>query len=276
MTYKLDERLKQSFKKVDMIHKYVKEINPDIFIRYSEAFQARVLNVIKGRKNIVNPSTISELFKDFENLKVNHELVSLVVDYFLHELEIEPDFKNLDENIEVFSFNDIRELRRLSYYLAKSCSDIVEEEEGVDFWKRIVSLQHRDLKAEIEAALKEQEKSGAAEITVKERSDQMVKNWVDYGLVDFARVIMDEHKVLFRFDRCLTPEAMKELNDPKWAYLSSCYITDAPEFNYGKLRLRRTQTLHTAPFCDEFYWNPRVHEDPDQPSLEYTRKLGVE
>ncbi|MFW9870594.1 MAG: hypothetical protein ACFFEL_13290, partial [Candidatus Thorarchaeota archaeon] len=209
--YKLGERLKQSFKKVNMIHRYAKEINSDISIRYSEAFQARILTAIKHRKYVADPNTISELLKDFEQLKDNHELVSLVVDYFLQELEIDTDFKDLDENIEVFSFNDIRELRRLSYYLAKSCSDVVGEEESVSFWKRIVSLQHRDLKAEVEAALKEQEKSGAVEITVSERSDQMVKNWVDYGLVDFARVIMDEHKVLFRFDKCLTPEAMKDL-----------------------------------------------------------------
>ena len=90
------------------------------------------------------------------------------------------------------------------------------------------------------------------DMTMKEKGDRMVKTWIDFGLADFARLDIDDHKVLFRFDSCLTPEAMKDLNDPEWAYLSSCYVTDAPEFNYGPQRLRRTQTLHTAPWCDEF------------------------
>ncbi len=81
--------------------------------------------------------------------------------------------------------------------------------------------------------------------------------------------------VLYRFDNCLTHEALRDLNDPDIAYLASCYVGDAEEFNTGRTRyLRRTQTLHHGDFCDELYWDVDFHTDPEQPSLEFTRMLG--
>jgi hypothetical protein len=270
--YKLGDRLKQSFNKVNKIHGYVKEINSDLFEKYSQAFKRKLSEVVKDSNRGIDSNAVVELTKDLEYLDNNPEFVTLVMRYFMYELELETDFKDLAGEFEVTSFNDVREVRRLGYYLAKSCADIMGHDEGVKLWKKIVALQHRDLKIEIEAAMNKQEKP--PQITMRERGDRFVKNWIDYGLADFARLDMDDHMVLFRFDKCLTPETMKELNDPEWAYLSSCYITDAPEFNFGPQRLRRTQTLHTASFCDEFYWDPNVYENPEQPSLELTENLG--
>jgi hypothetical protein len=38
--------------------------------------------------------------------------------------------------------------------------------------------------------------------------------------------------------------------------------------------MRRTQTLHHAPFCDELYWNNYVHPNTEHPSLEFIEKIG--
>jgi hypothetical protein len=104
-----------------------------------------------------------------------------------------------------------------------------------------------------------------------ERSDRAIKRWTETGLGNFTRVIFDNHKILYKFDKCMTPEVLKELNDPEFAYLCSCYVGDAPDFNFGNQFLRRTQTLHHGSFCDELYWDPRVHDDPEQPPLEFTK-----
>ncbi|MFX0096014.1 MAG: hypothetical protein ACFFBD_30020, partial [Candidatus Hodarchaeota archaeon] len=96
------------------------------------------------------------------------------------------------------------------------------------------------------------------------------------GLGDFTAAILDDNMILYRFDSCLTHEALKDLNDPDFAYLCSCYKGDVEGFNYKNHYLRRTQTLHHGDFCDELYWNPHVHSDPKQPPLEFTRKLGKE
>jgi len=82
------------------------------------------------------------------------------------------------------------------------------------------------------------------------------------GLADFVVAAFDDDKILYRFDRCLTPEALKDFGDPDFAYLCSCYIGDAEGFNAGKtIHLRRTQTLHHGDFCDELYWDSHVHAD---------------
>ncbi|MFW9793679.1 MAG: hypothetical protein ACFFEE_05230 [Candidatus Thorarchaeota archaeon] len=274
--YKLGRRLEQSFKKVNSIYRFVEEIDSDILTRYSDSFRKRLSDVVTEKKRNIGVDTFTNMIKDLAYLKDNPDLVSLIVSYFLHELEIEIDFEDIDSNIEVSSFNDVRELRRLGYYLAKSCADILGHEKGVEFWKKIVALQHRDWKLGVEAAMKEQANSELKKVTMSQRSEGMIKNWIDYGLADFARLIIDDNKVHFRFDSCLTPATMKELNDPEWAYLSSCYVTDAPEYNYGPQRLRRTQTLHNATFCDEFYWDPSAYDNPEQPSLEFTKKLGID
>lgn len=267
---KLGERLKQSLTKVNKIFGYVMELDSEVFENYSKAFRRRISDAIVGGIE-ADSNKVKELINGFEFLEKDPDFTSLIMKYFLHTLNVHSDFENLEEEIEVTSFNDVREFRHLGYYLAKSCADIMGNEEGISFWKRIVALQHRDHKKKVESAMKSKE---APELTMKERGDKYVKSWIDYGLADFARLDIDDHKVLFRFDICLTPEAMKDLNDPEWAYLSSCYVTDAPEFNYGPQRLRRTQTLHTAPFCDEFYWDPTVYDEPEQPVLEFTEKLG--
>ncbi|NPE08965.1 MAG: hypothetical protein GNW80_11845 [Asgard group archaeon] len=70
-------------------------------------------------------------------------------------------------------------------------------------------------------------------------------------------------------------EALKHHNDPDIAYIASCYIGDIAEWNEGEyIHLRRTQTLHHAVFCDELYWDTRVHDNPVQPSLEFTKNIG--
>ncbi|MHA2236351.1 MAG: hypothetical protein ACXABH_13545, partial [Candidatus Thorarchaeota archaeon] len=145
-------------------------------------------------------------------------------------------------------------------------------------WKAIVSLRLRDQNNEYEKRVEKRKKSGAKEISMRENSDSAIQRWTETGLGEFTRVFLDEHKVLYRFDKCITPEVLKDLNDPEFAYLCSCYIGDAPDFNFSKRPqfLRRTQTLHHGEFCDELYWDPRVHDDPVQPSLDFTKNLREE
>lgn len=70
-------------------------------------------------------------------------------------------------------------------------------------------------------------------------------------------------------------EVLKDFNDPDIAYLCSCYLRDSPSNNEGYIvHMRKTQTLHHAKFCDEFYWNNYVHPDAEQPSLEFVENMG--
>ncbi|MBE0525653.1 MAG: L-2-amino-thiazoline-4-carboxylic acid hydrolase [Candidatus Thorarchaeota archaeon] len=184
------------------------------------------------------------------------------------------ELDDLDRETEVTGFNDACESERIMYYLAKAGADVVGDENSIEFWKKVVALRLRNDRIEYEKQIKEREKAGKKPITMIENSNRSIKRWTEIGLGDFTRMIMDDHKILYRFDRCVTHEVLKDLNDPEYAYICSCYIGDAPEYNYGNQFLRRTQTLHHGCFCDELYWDSRFHKNPEQPSLEFTKNLA--
>ena len=273
MKFKLGKRLKDSYTKTNDILGRVEEIRPDIIDEFIDAFGSRISDVIGETVIDINLECVIELIQDLDYLKNNSNLLLLLTRYIIFQLEIPSELGNLDREIEVYSFNHARENERLRYYLAKACPDILGREQGIEFWKRIVTLTLRDARVEFESREKERIKSGKNEICMIEGSDGAIKWWIETGVGDFTRAILDDHKILYRFDKCITPEVLKDLDDPEFAYLSSCYIGDAPGFNFGRRFLRRTQTLHTSSFCDELYWDPRVHDEPEQPSLEFTKKL---
>jgi len=269
---KLGERLQTSYRKTNTILGYVKEINRDILDDFVNAFQNRI-DFVRGTEGTIDLESVSELIQDFDHLKKNEELMILVTQYVFHHLKIPIVLEHLDKEIEITSFNDACENERLMYYLAKAGADVLGDKEGIDFWKKVVALRLRDERIEYDKIIKEREKTGEKGPTMIGNSDGAIKRWISIGLGDFTRAIMDDHKILYRFDKCVTHEVLKDLNDPEFAYISSCYIGDAPEYNFSNKYLRRTQTLHTAPFCDELFWDRRVHEDPEQPSLEFTKNL---
>ena len=270
---KLGERLQTSYRKTNTILGYVKEINEDIFDDFVSAFQNRI-DFVRGTEGNIDSESISELIQDYDHLKNNDELTILATQYVFHHLKIPMDLEHLDKEIEVTSFNDACENERLMYYLAKAGADVLGNKEGIEFWKKVVALRLRDDRIEYEKIIKERERTGQKGPTMIENSDGAIKRWTSIGLGDFTRCIMDDHKILYRFDKCVTHEVLKDLNDPEYAYISSCYIGDAPEYNFGIKFLRRTQTLHHGQFCDELYWDSRVHENPEQPSLEFTKKMA--
>ena len=134
----------------------------------------------------------------------------VIVEYLL---DLPDDFGNLDKEIEVTSFNHAWENERLRYYIAKGCPEILGEDEGTTFWKDIVSLQLQESSNEYEARVKENPEH--KELTMIERSEGAIRWWTKTGVGDFTRVIMDDNKILYRFDSCITHEVLKDLNDQK-------------------------------------------------------------
>ena len=83
--------------------------------------------------------------------------------------------------------------------------------------------------------------------------------------------------LLGKFDKCVVHESLKNVSDPELAYLVTCYsgMVSGNRRNQN-IQMRRTQTLFSGEFCDELYWDPKIHKDPEQPSLEVSRNLRVE
>jgi hypothetical protein len=150
----------------------------------------------------------------------------------------------------------------MGYHRVKALAELLED--GVEVYKEMVSRKLIDDREKLDDMR-----------TPLETMPSAIKSWTEIGLGDFTVAVLDDHRILYRFDSCLVPEALKDFNDPDIAYLCSCYTGDSPEWNIGRRRyMRRTQTLHHAPFCDEFYWDVEAYPDPEQPKIEFTKKLG--
>jgi len=273
----ISETIKQAFARTDQILVHVGTIRPEVTAEYSLALKMRLLDVVQDASVDSSSFELGDMSDGLEPLKDHLGLQDLIFRFVGMHLELAQDYQlRPDETVQVTSLNHAKAFERLSYHRTKACADVLGDEQGVQLWKAVVARLLEDEKIEYERAKQERVERGEDEPTSAEIIERAIKRWTEIGLGDFTVVVFDDSKTLYRFDSCLTHEALKDSNDPDFAYLCSCYIGDAEGYNFCNRYLRRTQTLHHGDFCDELYWDPRVYHDPRQPSLEFTQKLGKE
>ena len=263
------DKIKEQIEKTDRIVKYLIKLRKDIAPKYVRALIKRLQSVVNGYTVEINSKDFQDLNDKLTSIKIGETLANLIIYYMAKSLEIQDKSEIKSENAIFTSLNRSKSMEGLSYYRVKAFADVLGKDEGIKLYSKILGL----VVTETNKDLKINEKN-----TVKIRNEYAVKNWCKEGVGDFTFTFINENQVLYRFDRCVTHEALKDFNDPDIAYIASCYLGDIPEFNEPDfIHLRRTQTLHHGDFCDELYWDTRVHkEHPKQPSLEFTKELAKE
>ncbi|MHA1480089.1 MAG: hypothetical protein ACTSQZ_01525 [Candidatus Thorarchaeota archaeon] len=275
MKLNIYERLLEALVATDAILRYVEGLKPKIVDDYISKLEKRLGHELKDYS--IHIEIPSENLAKLIHLNQYPELLKLVVNYVSKELGLNSEHPPESDGIEVHSLNHVKALERLSYHTAKSFADLLGDEEAIPFWKQIVAKKLEEQRVDYEKRELEREERGDSIPTMSEGREGAIKRWTEMGLADFTVAMLDDNNVLYRFDKCLTHEALKDLDDRDWAYLCSCYTGDAPEYNsFGRQYMRRTQTLHHGNFCDELYWMKDIHTDPKQPTLEFTENLGKE
>ena len=153
----------------------------------------------------------------------------------------------------------------LLYHRIVTLVEILGRDEGIRFFQDFVQFLGKEF-------LKKNGKKIPA--TIPQVRDPWVKGWSKGGM-EFGVHDIDEHMFLCKFDKCVSHESMKHVEDQELAYYAVCY--SAPkimEYTFEKVRLRRSITLFSGDFCDELRWDASVHgEDPEQPLHEFSRKI---
>ena len=258
------ECVKQAFVETDLILKILGDIRPEIKTEYISSLTNRLVEAIKDYHIDFAFFDFNEMGKELTVLNEYSELQEMILQLVCKCLALPEDYRPGLEKIEVLSLNNVKAGARPSYYRVKAFTDVLGKDAGVQLWKEIINRK----------LVEERTKSGGKEVSAREVLERAIKRWTENGLADFTAAIFDDHKVLFRFDRCLIAEALKDFNDPDVAYMATCFVGEAGVNTGRTMRLRRTQTLHHGDFCDEFYWDVEFYRDPEQPSLEFTRKMG--
>ncbi|MHA1187366.1 MAG: L-2-amino-thiazoline-4-carboxylic acid hydrolase [Candidatus Heimdallarchaeota archaeon] len=266
---KLKEKTLEFVTQTDNILKFLKQIKPEIHEKYVTAFTKRLNDIVEEYQISKESINIKALVSETSYLKDNEKLAELVIRFVFKHLSLPERYKIDKEEIELRSIDRVLALERLSYYRVKAFEDVLGKEEGIKLYTEVVILVVKEMKQKMKSNPK---------TTIKSANKGAIEYWCEEGIADFTFEILDDGQCIYRFDTCVTHEALKDLNDPDIAYYASCYIGDIEEWNKGKtICMRRTQTLHHADFCDELYWDSRVHkEPPKQPSLEFTKNIAQE
>lgn len=255
------EEIEFNLDRTDDVLMYLSEIRPGAVEGYVEKLNDRLQDAVGD--SVGSPVfDVGDMLDDRPHIRGHPDLMESIIRLTCMHLGVQED--DIPDEVEVTSLIYTKGFRRLGYHRVKALIELLGEDEGVPLYKEIVSRKLISNRATLDD-----------KTTALETMPQAVKNWTDIGLADFTLAVLDDHRVLYRFDSCLVPASLEDFNDPDIAYLSSCYTGDNPEFNPGRKRyMRRTQTLHHAPFCDEFYWDVEVYPDQKQPELKLTEKLG--
>ena len=254
-------------KRTEELSRAYEELKNDFVDKFIQHLTKRVKKAIKSiekREGIYELPTIEE---KYEFLDKYPNLRKLILDFYL--LHLNPMKKSSSETNKfiVFGLNQSMAFRRISYHRVKSFAELLGKEDGIKLYTKILTKYIEYMT---------QKFPQKDDISVSKYCENAIKGWCSIGMADFVSCVLAEHKIHFRFDSCFAHEALKDFNDPDIAYYASCYGADLPAFNEGRIiNVRRTQTLHHADFCDEFYWDTReFDEPPEQPSLEFTKNMN--
>ncbi|MFX0115935.1 MAG: hypothetical protein ACFFB3_15395 [Candidatus Hodarchaeota archaeon] len=243
------------------------ELKAEIMNEYLSSFKERLHRVVGKYQIDYNSLNIDDVVQDLTHIHEDSLLQALIIGFICKNLEIS-SFPDQNET-EFLYYNQNKASYRLSYHRIKALEELLGKEEATQLYKDVVT----HLVLEMKEKSKELPRD-PREVTRNESRERYIEWSRKKGLGDFTIGIFDEYKEIYRFDRCVVHEVLKDFNDPDIAYLSSCYIHENPEWNKGEIiHLRRTQTLHHSEFCDELYWNNAIHPNAEQPSLEFTKNL---
>ncbi|HUT79796.1 MAG TPA: L-2-amino-thiazoline-4-carboxylic acid hydrolase [Candidatus Bathyarchaeia archaeon] len=257
--------IKEQFDNTNSIIKYLIEYKPELVDKYVNDLVSKFITVtstIEKKDGIYDFPPIDE---SYTFLDKNPQLKAIIREFILKHLNPIHQCSENPEEFIVHSLNKAKALERASYYRLKTLTEMLGKDKGIELYTKILTRIVQDMR---------KKNPPKNDVNITEHREGAIKYWSKIGLGEFTVCVLDEHMDLYRFDTCITHEALKELNDPDIAYYASCFIGDIPAWNKGKIiKMRRTQTLHHGDFCDELYWDSRYHENPEQPTLEFTNKL---
>ena len=248
---------------MELMFDYVEKNKPEILDAFLESIDGKYTRDLEGTSyvlgrvgfdKIADDQTLLGSYPHFKNLGL-----SIAMKYI-------PLRAGHDLNEEPVTIRWIDYCRTKYTLLQQQISALVEifgREAGIEFFKDFVDYWGEELA-----------KKPKGKHTIEEVRENRVKAWKEGGAMEFGVVDTHEAAFLAKFDKCVSHESMKHVEDQELAYYAVCYPgARLLEYVHENISMRRTQTLFTADFCDELRWDRHIHPEIEQPSLEFSSKL---
>lgn len=248
---------------MELMFDYIKSTRPEIYDKFLEKVEGKYARELEGTSFDLTIVGFDKITKDQTLLssypKFKDQGLRIIMKYIpLHE-----GYILSEENVQIRWIDYCRAKYTLAYLQITTLVEILGRESGIDFYKDFIEFWAKELG-----------KKGKPTHTIEQVRDNRVSAWRDGGAMEFGVVDVTEAGFLAKFDRCVSHESMKHVEDQELAYYAVCYPGPILlKHAHQNISMRRTQTLFTADFCDELRWDREICEELEQPSLEFSRKM---
>jgi hypothetical protein len=188
---------------------------------------------------------------------------NLALQLIMKYIPLEKGYTLTAEAIPLKRFDQLRAKHMLLYPRIVSLVEILGRDEGIAFYKDFVEFWGEAVA-----------KKGPWTVEYKDARKSIPKWWEASNSFEFGVVDTHEAAFLAKFDKCVWYESMKDAEDKELAYYTVCY--PGPRIGrhaHQNISMRRSVTLFTGDFCDELRWDRHVHDEPEQPSHEFSSKI---
>ncbi|MHA1958625.1 MAG: L-2-amino-thiazoline-4-carboxylic acid hydrolase [Candidatus Thorarchaeota archaeon] len=248
---------------MELMFGYIGINRPGILEEFLEQVEGKYAKELEGTSYVLGDVGFDKIADDQTLLGSHPQFKDQGLRIIMKYTPLREGYMLSEENEPTRWIDYCRAKYTLLYHQITSLVEILGREAGIDFFKDFVEFWGKELG-----------KQGKGTHTIEEVRENRVKAWKEGGAMEFGVVDVYEAAFLGKFDRCVSHESMKHVEDQELAYYAVCYPGPRLlEQVHQNISMRRTQTLFTADFCDELRWDRHVHDEPEQPSLDFSRKI---
>ena len=259
----LETQICSWLREMELMINFVKNTKPEILEAFLEKIESKYLTEFEGKSFELSDVGFDRLAKDQSLLGDYSHYKDLALRVIMKHIPFSEGYTLSEEEEYIRWLDLLRPKNRLLYHRITAMVEVLGREAGIDFYKEFVEYWGKEL-------AKKPKVTSTYEYVREER----VNSWKNGNGMEFAVADVSEGAFLAKFDRCISHESMKDMKDQELAFYAVCYPGHTLiGYIHKNILMRATQTLFTADFCDELRWDRHVHDEPEQPSLEFSRKL---
>jgi hypothetical protein len=259
----LEDQIREWLGTMELMFDYINSNKPDILNKFLNIVEAKYSKEIGNASFELSDLGFDKIDNDQTLLSSHPRFKNLSLQIIMKYLPLRDDYI-LSEKLEPIKWVDhCRAKYTLLYHRITALVEILGRDAGIEFFKEYVHFRGKELA-----------KKHKRNFAIEQARENFVKSWKESNGFEFGVVDFDKAKFLAKFDRCVSHESMKHVEDQELAYYAVCYSGPIiSEYLNENVSMRRSVTLFTGDFCDELYWDRKVHDQPEQPSHEFSRKI---
>ncbi|MFX0107843.1 MAG: L-2-amino-thiazoline-4-carboxylic acid hydrolase [Candidatus Hodarchaeota archaeon] len=259
----LEKQIRDWLWTMELMFEHIERTKPEILETFLKNVEGKYTTELEGTSFVLADSGFDKVANDHTLLGSYPRFKDLSLRIIMKYIPLKEGYILSEEAGPIKYVDYLRAKHMLLYHRITALVETLGREAGIEFFENFVQFWGKEFAKEVENT-----------DTIEFARENYVKFWRESNAFEFGVVDVYEAAFLAKFDRCAWYESMKHIEDQELAYYAVCY--PGPRLGshiHQNISMRRSVTLFTGEFCDELRWDRHVHDEPEQPSHEFSRKL---